>query len=62
GAVRPAGDPEADGATTAAPEVPLFTRQADPTVNPVPDPELLEMEEIAPGHRVSRIFRDGRAR
>ncbi|MFP4152132.1 MAG: ATP-binding cassette domain-containing protein [Alkalispirochaeta sp.] len=95
GAVRPAGDPEADGATTAAAEtpaapppvagtaapepssapagpfsfagtaaaeVPLFTRQADPTVNPVPDPELLEMEEIAPGHRVSRIFRDGRAR
>jgi len=53
--------PETDPAASAAPEEPLFTRQADPTVNPVPDPALLGMEEIAPGHRVSRIFRDGAA-
>jgi ABC-type glutathione transport system ATPase component len=43
------------GEVEAVPES-VFARNADPTVDPVPDPALLEMEEVAPGHRVSRVF------
>jgi ABC-type oligopeptide transport system ATPase subunit len=54
--VGEAGDAPTTAPTTAVESV--FARNADPTVNPVPDQALLEMEEIGPGHRVSRIFRD----
>jgi ABC-type oligopeptide transport system ATPase subunit len=36
-----------------------FAGQADPTVNPVSDPENLTMDDRGNGHRVSRMFRTG---
>ena len=50
----------ADGATVHQLDSP-FTRQADPTINPVSDDTLLTMDEHAPGHRVGRIFRQAGA-
>lgn len=43
-----------DGTITAANTG--FSRQADPTIFPVRDASELEMEEVAPGHRVARAF------
>lgn len=33
-----------------------FAGQADPTINPVPDPSFLTMDDRGNGHRVSRMF------
>ncbi|MFA7567743.1 MAG: ATP-binding cassette domain-containing protein [Alkalispirochaeta sp.] len=51
----PYSTPVDDPDPTALDESP-FARQADPTVNPVSTPDDLVMDQIAPDHRVSRMF------
>jgi peptide/nickel transport system ATP-binding protein len=56
-AVEAHGSSPRSGAKESPADSP-FARRADATENPVEYPEMVQMEEPYPGHRVSRMFRD----